>query len=64
MRAAVLWRAGEPLLVEDVQLEAPRTGEVEVRIAAAGICGSDLHQILGEYRLPLPCAGARGRRGR
>lgn len=55
MRAAVLRAPGQPLSVETVELAAPRQGEVEVRIAASGVCGSDLHQILGEYHLPLPC---------
>lgn len=55
IRAAVLREIGRPLTVEEVDLGAPRDGEVEVRVAAAGICGSDIHQVLGEYRLPLPC---------
>ena len=55
IRAAVLWEVGRPLTVEEVELEAPRDGEVEVRVAAAGVCGSDIHQVLGEYHLPLPC---------
>ncbi len=55
IRAAVLREPGRPLAIEELDLGAPREGEVEVRIAASGVCGSDLHQILGEYRLPLPC---------
>jgi len=55
IRAAVLREPGRPLTVEELDLGAPRDGEIEVRIAASGVCGSDLHQILGEYHLPLPC---------
>jgi len=55
MRAAVLWEVGQPLQVREVELEAPQAGEVEVAVAASGVCGSDVHQVLGEYRLPLPC---------
>ncbi len=54
MRAAVLWEAGTSLSVEDVELEAPRAGEVQVRIAAAGVCRSDLHVIDGTWTPDLP----------
>lgn len=54
MRAAVLHRAGEPLTIEDVELEAPRPGEVEVRVLAAGICHSDLHYMNGDLNGRLP----------
>ena len=43
MRAAVFRAPGTPVEVEDVDLAPPRTGEVRVRIAAAGVCHSDLH---------------------
>ena len=37
MRAAVLFEQGKPQRVEDVALEAPRQGEVLVRMAASGV---------------------------
>jgi len=40
-RAAVAWKAGEPLTIETVDLEGPRTGEVLVEIKATGICHTD-----------------------
>jgi S-(hydroxymethyl)glutathione dehydrogenase/alcohol dehydrogenase len=40
-RAAVAWRAGEPLAVETVDLEGPRAGEVLVEVKATGICHTD-----------------------
>lgn len=55
IRAAVLWRVGEPLEVTTLELDPPGPGEVEVRVEASGVCGSDIHQLLGEYDLPLPC---------
>jgi Zn-dependent alcohol dehydrogenase len=55
MRAAVLWEAGGPLSVEEVELLPPGDGEVEVAVTCAGVCGSDIHQLVGEYRLPVPC---------
>jgi Zn-dependent alcohol dehydrogenase len=55
IRAAVLHDQRTPLVVEDVLLDPPRAGEVEVRIAAAGICHSDVHLAdghLGRGRWP------------
>lgn len=43
MRAAVLHRYNEPLKIEELQVAEPQAGEVAVRIAASGICGSDVH---------------------
>src|SRR5712671_5752554 len=41
VKAAVAWRAGEPLTIETVQLEGPKTGEVLIEIKATGICHTD-----------------------
>ena len=46
-RAAVAFAAGEPLTVETVQLEGPKTGEVLVEIAATGICHTDAFTLSG-----------------
>jgi alcohol dehydrogenase len=43
-----------PLVLEEVQLEAPGTGEVLVEIAAAGLCHSDLSVINGTRPWPIP----------
>src|SRR6202034_4430594 len=40
-RAAVAWKAGEPLTIETVDLEGPRAGEVLVEIKATGVCHTD-----------------------
>ena len=55
MKAAVLRQVGVPLRLEDVELNGPLTGEVLVRIEAAGVCHSDLHYMTGDLpaRLPL-----------
>jgi hypothetical protein len=45
VRAAVCHGFGEPLAVEDVELRRPAAGEVGVRVAACGICHSDLSFI-------------------
>jgi Zn-dependent alcohol dehydrogenase len=55
MRAALLEEAGEPLrIVDDVELEAPRAGEVRVRIVACGVCHSDLSLARGLFPLLGP----------
>ena len=40
-RAAVAYAAGQPLVIETVQLEGPRAGEVLVEIKATGVCHTD-----------------------
>jgi S-(hydroxymethyl)glutathione dehydrogenase/alcohol dehydrogenase len=54
MRAAVLRRENEPFTIEDVELAAPGPGEVEVRLAAAGVCHSDWNVVTGATTNPLP----------
>ncbi|MEU8132451.1 alcohol dehydrogenase catalytic domain-containing protein [Streptodolium elevatio] len=49
MRAAVLTEFHAPLAVrDDVEIDEPGPGEVLVRVAASGICGSDLKAIDGK----------------
>src|SRR3954466_9843696 len=40
-RAAVAYKAGDPLVIEEVDLEGPKTGEVLVEIKATGVCHTD-----------------------
>ncbi|MBW2390754.1 MAG: alcohol dehydrogenase catalytic domain-containing protein [Deltaproteobacteria bacterium] len=42
-RAAVAFERGAPLRIEEISVREPGPGEVRVRIAACGICASDLH---------------------
>jgi S-(hydroxymethyl)glutathione dehydrogenase / alcohol dehydrogenase len=46
-RAAVAWKAGEPLTIETVDLEPPRAGEVLVEVKATGICHTDYYTLSG-----------------
>lgn len=55
-RAAIQYAAGEPIRVEEVELDAPKEGEVQVRMVAAGICHSDYHVVTGELPTYLPMA--------
>jgi alcohol dehydrogenase len=62
IRAAVLREIGRPapfsqsrpLSVEELELASPRRDEVLVRIAAAGLCHSDLSVINGDRPRPVP----------
>src|SRR4030095_8321824 len=46
-KAAVAWKAGEPLTIETVDLDSPRAGEVLVEIKATGICHTDYYTLSG-----------------
>src|SRR5512139_3821958 len=46
-RAAVAWKAGEPLTVENIAIEGPRAGEVLVEIKATGVCHTDAYTLSG-----------------
>jgi S-(hydroxymethyl)glutathione dehydrogenase/alcohol dehydrogenase len=46
-RAAVAWKAGEPLSIEEVELDGPRAGEVLVELKATGICHTDAFTLSG-----------------
>lgn len=54
MRAVVLESPGKVTRVEDLTLRDPGPGEVKVRIAASGVCHSDLHVRDGEWDRPGP----------
>ena len=46
-RAAVAWKAGEPLTIETIKLEGPKAGEVLVEIMATGVCHTDAYTLSG-----------------
>jgi len=52
---AVLCRShNQPVVVEQISVDAPKRGEVAVRLGACGVCHSDLSAINGTIALPLP----------
>jgi S-(hydroxymethyl)glutathione dehydrogenase/alcohol dehydrogenase len=52
---AVLCREhNKPVVVETIAVDPPKRGEVSVRLAACGVCHSDLSAITGTIALPLP----------
>lgn len=54
MKAAVLRDTTHPVEIADVELSPPGSGEVEVTIAGAGVCHSDLHVVRGEWDRQVP----------
>ena len=57
MKAAVCYEYGKPLVIEDVDLDAPKQGEVKVKVAATAICHSDIHALSGELPSRVPLVG-------
>ncbi|MFJ1580079.1 Zn-dependent alcohol dehydrogenase [Streptomyces sp. NPDC088182] len=54
VRAAILPAVGAPLEIAGIELPEPGPGRVRVRLAAAGVCHSDLSLSNGTMRIPLP----------
>src|SRR5471032_928996 len=46
-KAAVAWKAGAPLTIEEVDLAGPRAGEVLIEVKATGICHTDYYTLSG-----------------
>ena len=54
MKAAVFHGPGQPLSIEEIQIDEPREHEVLVRTVATGVCHSDLHFVEGLWPHPTP----------
>jgi S-(hydroxymethyl)glutathione dehydrogenase/alcohol dehydrogenase len=55
MKAAVIPAVGAPLRIEEIRHPEPKAGEVRIKIAACGVCHSDLHVARGHLKFPMPC---------
>lgn len=57
MKAAVVHKFGDPLVIEDVPMPTPGPGQILVKVAASGVCHTDLHAADGDWpvkpKLPL-----------
>jgi D-arabinose 1-dehydrogenase-like Zn-dependent alcohol dehydrogenase len=49
MNAAVVRELGKPLTIEEVPIPEPKDNQILVRIAATGICHTDLHAAKGDW---------------
>jgi len=55
MKAAVVHQLGKPLAIEEVAVPQPNENQIVVRIAATGICHTDLHATKGDWPVkPTP----------
>ncbi len=46
-KAAVAWRANQPLTIEEIDVMLPKAGEVLVQITASGVCHTDAYTLSG-----------------
>jgi alcohol dehydrogenase len=53
IKAAVQFEASAPLRVEELELEGPQAGEVMVKLAATGVCHTDIGAAKGNVKLPI-----------
>src|SRR6188768_4334440 len=56
MGAPAPYAQSKPLKIETIELDPPGPGEILVKIAAAGLCHSDLSVIEGSRPRPMPMA--------
>ena len=54
MKAAICYEFNKPLVVEEIDIDPPKEGEVKVRLGATAICHSDIHVIRGDFGSRLP----------
>ena len=54
MKAAVCRAFGEPLVIEELEIDPPQAGELRVKLAACAICHSDIHYAEGAWGGSLP----------
>jgi S-(hydroxymethyl)glutathione dehydrogenase/alcohol dehydrogenase len=53
-KAAVVYEAGKPIEIEELDLDGPQAGEVLIRYTHAGLCHSDVHIAHGDLEARLP----------
>ena len=62
-RAAVAWKAGEPLSIETIDVMPPQAGEVRIKILFSGVCHTDAYTLSGddpEGKFPCVLAKLKG----
>jgi S-(hydroxymethyl)glutathione dehydrogenase/alcohol dehydrogenase len=57
LKAAVCYEFAKPLVVEEVDIDPPKAGEVKVKMAATAVCHSDIHVCRGELGGAVPFIG-------
>jgi S-(hydroxymethyl)glutathione dehydrogenase/alcohol dehydrogenase len=54
VKAAVLFESNKPMPLTELDQSEPKTGEVRVKMLAAGVCASDHHVMTGDNPTPMP----------
>ena len=54
VKAAIAIEKAKPLIIDHVDLEGPKKGEVLVEIKSTGVCHTDLSVIQGRLNFPVP----------
>ena len=54
VKAVVCREISQPVVVEEIEVESPRRGEVMIRLAACGVCHSDYSVTTGTIPFPPP----------
>jgi len=49
MQAAIVREFGKPLIIEETAVPTPGEGQILVKIAATGVCHTDLHAVSGDW---------------
>jgi len=47
-RAAIALAAGQPLVIDEIEVQAPKAGEVMVKMVATGVCHTDAYTLSGD----------------
>jgi S-(hydroxymethyl)glutathione dehydrogenase/alcohol dehydrogenase len=47
-KAAIAWSPGQPLEIEEIDLEGPKAGEVLIHLVATGVCHTDAYTLSGK----------------
>ena len=61
IKAAVVFETGQPFEIKEVELDAPKTNEVLVRVTACGVCHTD--EGARQQALPVPLPAVLGHEG-
>ena len=51
---AAMWRGVEQLDIEEISIPAPGPLDVQVKVAACGVCGTDVHILEGKFPIFTP----------
>ncbi|XP_006893166.1 PREDICTED: alcohol dehydrogenase 6 [Elephantulus edwardii] len=51
-KAAILWKAGTPFSIEEVDVAPPKAKEVRIKVVVTGLCGTEMKMITSHHIFP------------